>query len=312
MINTVVIVGPTASGKTSLSIELAKKYGFEIICADSMQIYSQLSISTARPTKDEQSNIPHHLFGSVSVEEEYSVAEYCQNAIRKAKEIDSQNKRVMFCGGTGLYIDSLVNGIDFSSTDSDEKVRTRLEEESRLYGTEYLHDKLKSVDPVSAEKIHPNNVKRVIRALEIFEVCGKPKSVIDIESRETPSEINALYIGVNYKNRQTLYERVEKRVDLMIENGLIDEVREFYKLNPCKTASAAIGCKEIKPYLDGVKSLDECVEELKTATRRYAKRQLTWFCRNDKINWVYPDEQEFDECVEIASQLIENFYGGKS
>ena len=310
MIKTVVILGPTASGKTALSVELAKQFDFEIICADSMQIYSELSISTARPTVDEMCGVPHHLFGTVSVKQEYSVADYCEQAGGIIKNLHRNGIKPMLCGGTGLYIDSLIKGTDFSQSSADKTVMDSLSAEYQQLGAEHMHNELKKVDGICAANIHPNNVKRVLRALEIYRVCGKPKSVLDKQAREKNSIYNPLFIGVNFKDRQKLYDRVELRVDKMIESGILKEVENFYSLNPCKTALGAIGCKEFKPYLDGEKSLDECVSDLKTATRRYAKRQLTWFNRNDKINWVYPDEQGFDGCVNNAKNLIENFLGG--
>ena len=308
MIKTIIICGPTASGKTDISVALAQKFGCEIVCADSMQIYRELQIATARPTTDEMCGIPHRLFASVSVEEEYSVADFCVDAKAEIDNIIKRNSRPMLCGGTGLYIDSLINGTDFTKSSSDKSVMEKLVAEYNQYGAEYMHQKLQKIDIESAEKIHTNNVKRVLRALEIYEVSGQPKSVVDKLALESRSIYKPLYIGITYNDRQKLYNRIEKRVDLMIENGIIDEVRDFYKLNPCKTAMAAIGCKEFKPYLDGVMSLDECINILKTATRRYAKRQLTWFNRNKQINWLYPDILGKDGCVQAATELIEAFY----
>ena len=308
MIKTVVICGPTASGKTDISVALAKKFAFEIVCADSMQIYRELQIATARPTVDEMCGIPHRLFASVSVEEEYSVADFCVDAKAEIDNILKGNSRPMLCGGTGLYIDSLINGTDFTKSSSDKVVMEKLVAEYEHFGAEYMHKKLQKVDSESAEKIHANNVKRVLRALEIYEVSGQPKSVVDKLALENESDYEPLYIGITYNDRQKLYDRIEKRVDLMIENGILDEVRNFYKLNPCKTAEAAIGCKEFKPYLDGEMSLDDCISNLKTATRRYAKRQLTWFNRNKKINWLHPDILGKDGCIQAASELIGNFY----
>ena len=310
MIKTVVILGPTASGKTALSVELAKRFGFEIVCADSMQIYSELSISTARPTIDEMCGIPHHLFGTVSVKREYSVADYCYEAGNMIKNLHQKGIKPLLCGGTGLYIDSLLKGTDFTQSSADKAVMDTLLAEYEKFGADHMHNELKKVDSISAENIHPNNVKRVLRALEIYRVCGQPKSVLDKKAREHNSIYTPLYIGVNFKDRQKLYERVEARVDKMIECGLVSEVQEFYSCNPCKTALGAIGCKELKPYLDGEKSLDECISDLKTATRRYAKRQLTWFNRNKDINWVYPDEQGFDGCINNAQNLVKEFLGG--
>ena len=310
MIKTVVITGPTASGKTALSVDLAKKLGFEIVCADSMQIYRELSVATARPTAEEMSGVPHWLFGEISVCSEYSVSAYSDDATRCIQKIAEKNKRVMLCGGTGLYIDSLINGIDFSVNNSDPLVRARLEAEYRENGAEHMHDKLRKIDPKSADNIHKNNVKRVLRALEIYYVSGVSKTQSDKNAVSKESIYDPLYIGVTYKDRELLYRRIDKRVDEMIKNGLIEEAKRFYELSPCKTALGNIGCKEMLPYLKGESSLDACVQELKTATRRYAKRQLTWLRRNQKINWLYPDESGYDGCFKTAEKLIDQFYGG--
>lgn len=311
MIKTVVITGPTASGKTDLSVRLAQKYGFEIICADSMQIYRELEIATARPTAQETRSVPHHLFGEISVCSEYSVKSFCEDASEIIRGITERGARAMLCGGTGLYIDSLINGTDFSSPNTDDAVRESLIAEYKNSSALHMHHLLCELDPDAARNIHPNNVKRVLRALEICIVTGESKTENDKKAVSHPSEFQPLYIGVTYKNRAALYERIDRRVDMMMQNGLIDEVRRFYRLPVCKTALGAIGCKELKPYLDNEKSLDECISELKTATRRYAKRQLTWFKRNNDINWLYPDEGGVDSCFKAAGELIERFYGGE-
>ena len=303
----IVVVGPTASGKTALSIELAKKHNCEIISFDSMQVYKELSISTAKPDINEMASVTHHLIDCISVCDEFSVADFCSRAREIVKDIVSRGKTPLFVGGTGLYIDSFVNNIDFSLKNSDEKVRFDIESLENSVGTEGLYDKLCKHDPEAAKEIHPNNIKRVKRALEMYYTTGKTKTEQVNDSKKEVSPYNALYIGINYVNREMLYDRINLRVEKMLENGVLDEVSNFYKLPVSKTAIQAIGCKEFKPYLDGEASLESCVEKLKQETRRYAKRQLTWFRRNESINWVYPDKDSFEEILNDCSNLINEF-----
>lgn len=300
----IVIAGPTASGKTDLSVSLATKFGGEIVCGDSMQIYKELEISTAKVTQNEMKGVKHHLFGFLSVNDSFSVADYVQVANPTIKDIFARKKLPFLVGGTGLYIDSLIKGVDFSTSEDSEKARAKVEAELEEKGIDFLYSKLCEIDPISAEKIHINNQKRVLRALEIYYLTGKTKTQIDKDSLSKSSEFNVCYIGITYKNRQTLYDRINLRVDLMLKNGLIDEVKEFYASNPSNTAVQAIGCKELKPYLNGEKSLEECIQTLKQETRRYAKRQLTWFNNKTNINWVYCDEEN---AFEKASKLIQEF-----
>ncbi len=303
----IVIVGPTASGKTALSIELAKKHNCEIVSFDSMQVYKELSVSTAKPSIDEMKGVAHHLIDCVSVCDEFSVADFSERAKEIVKDIVSRGKTPLFVGGTGLYIDSFVNNIDFSLQNSDDKVRLEIESLEKELGTSGLFERLCKLDPNSAKEIHPNNVKRVKRALEMYYSTGKTKSQQVVESKKAESPYNALYIGINYVNRDTLYDRINLRVEKMLENGVLDEVINFYKLPVSKTAVQAIGCKEFKPYLDGKATLESCVDKLKQETRRYAKRQLTWFRRNESINWVYPDEDSFEDILVNCSDLINDF-----
>ena len=272
-----------------------------------MQVYKELSGSTAKPDLAEMNGVPHHLIDNLSVSENFSVATFCEMAKSAVKDIISRNKIPLFVGGTGLYIDSFVNNINFENIDKNDEVREKINNLEKDIGTDGLYKRLMEVDNKAAENIHPNNIKRVKRALEIYYSSGITKTEQDENSMNNSSPYKPLFIGINYKNRENLYNRINLRVDKMIENGLVNEAREFYKMPFSKTASQAIGCKELKPFIDGKKSLDECVEKLKQETRRYAKRQITWFKRNKEINWYYPDEQNYDIIVNSCISLIENF-----
>ncbi|MBQ6936745.1 MAG: tRNA (adenosine(37)-N6)-dimethylallyltransferase MiaA [Clostridia bacterium] len=308
----IVVVGPTASGKTALGIHLAQKFNGEVVSGDSMQIYKDMNIATAKPTEEEMQGVKHHLIGFVNPEDEYSVASFCSDAKRVVEEIVSRNKTPILVGGTGLYIDSFINNTCFFDDANSKEVREKLYRELNEYGIEKLYNELLLVDSEAAKKIHPNNEVRVIRALEIYRITGKNLTEQNKCSHETESPYEPLYIGISYKDRERLYERINKRVDLMCDAGLLDETREFYKKHPSQTAVNAIGYKELKPYLDGEKSLEECLTHLKQSTRRYAKRQLTWFNRNEKINWVYPDlYNDVNELFIETDILAEKFLKGE-
>lgn len=308
----IVIVGPTASGKTTLGIHIAKQFGGEVISGDSMQIYEKMDIATAKPTIEEMDGVKHHLIGFVNPQDEYSVASFCEDAKKAVSEIKEKGKVPIIVGGTGLYIDSFINNITFFQDASSEKIREELYNELNEFGIEKLYSELISVDSEAAKKIHPNNEVKVIRALEIYRTTGKNLTEQNEQSHQSESEYEPLYIGISYKDREKLYDRINKRVDIMCDNGLLDEAKEFYKEYASKTAVNAIGYKELKPFIDGEKTLEECANHLKQSTRRYAKRQLTWFNRNERINWVYPDTYEdisllYDE----AERLVEEFLKGE-
>ena len=307
----VVVVGPTASGKTALGVHIAEKFNGEVISADSMQIYKGMSVATAKPTKDEMKGIKHHLIDFLDLGDTYSVSAFCNNANKVFDEICNSGKLPVIVGGTGLYIDSFLSNTTFLDNASSEKVREELKRELEENGSEFMYSKLKAVDPEAAEKIHPNNTVRLLRALEVFRLTGKTITQQAELSHNTESDIEPLYIGITFDDREKLYERINKRVDIMLEMGLEEEARAFFESNPSKTAINAIGCKELKPYFNGEKSLDECVEELKKGTRHYAKRQLTWFRRNEKINWVYPDTVEYEALLENVDNLINEFLKGE-
>ena len=291
----VAIVGPTASGKTSLSIALAKQLGGEIVCCDSMQIYQGMDVGTAKPTPEEMEGIPHHLVDFVPPTKSYSCAEYVADARAKIQELTDRSVLPVFCGGTGLYLDALLLGGSFEDTPSDPSVRKRLQAIAEgENGKDELYERLWEVDPDSAAAIHKNNVKRVIRALEIYECCGTPKSVLDQQSRERGLLYDATVIGLRYHSRERLYSRIDQRVDLMLRDGLYDEVvrlRDQGIFDQNVTAAQAIGYKELLGALDGRCTMEEAVEQLKMATRHYAKRQMTWFSAKPYVQWIYADDE---------------------
>ncbi len=294
------VVGATASGKTDLAVKLAKAVDGEIISADSMQVYKNMPIATAVATKEEQDGVPHHLVEFLDTDQTFSVADFVERAKVLIDEITARGRVPIVAGGTGLFVDSLVKNISFSEVGSNVEIRKELAEKSN----EELYEKLLELDSKSAQDIHPNNRKRVIRALELC-MSGTSKTEQNENSMLIDSPYDALYIGIGYKDRQKLYDRINKRVDLMIEAGLENEARQMLGKQGL-TARQAIGHKELQPYIDGKITLDEAVEKLKRETRRYAKRQLTWFRRNENINWLYADEMSRDELVEKAVDLAKN------
>lgn len=294
------VVGATASGKTDLAVKLAKAVDGEIISADSMQVYKNMSIATAVATKEEQDGVVHHLVEFLDADQTFSVADFVERAKVLIDEITARGKVPIVAGGTGLFVDSLVKNISFSEVGSNAEIRNELAEKSN----EELYERLLKLDPKSAEDIHPNNHKRVIRALELC-MSGTSKTEQNENSMLIDSPYDALYIGIGYKDRQKLYDRINKRVDLMLEAGLENEARQMLGKQGL-TARQAIGHKELQPYIDGKITLDEATENLKRETRRYAKRQLTWFRRNENINWLYADEMSRDELVKKAVDLAKN------
>lgn len=306
----VVVVGATASGKTALGVHIAESFGGEVISADSMQIYKGVSIATAKPTAEETRGIPHHLIDFLDVSQKYSVSAYCADARAVFNDVSSRGKLPVIVGGTGLYIDSFLSNTQFLEDASSEEIRNKLKSEFEANGIEPLFNELKSVDPEAADVIHPNNTVRVLRALEVYRSTGKTITEQVKLSHTVDSDIEPLYIGIGYARREKLYERINLRVDLMLEAGLIEEAKAFFEANPSVTAFNAIGCKELKPYIDGTAELSDCVENLKRETRRYAKRQITWFKRNKKINWFLADELSKGELLESVNKLIINYLGG--
>ena len=306
LIKVISVVGPTASGKTKLSVELAKRLNGEIVSADSMQIYKGMQIATAKPDEEEKSGVIHHLMDFLPPSETYSVAMYVKDASRCIEDINSREKLPIIVGGTGLYVDSLLNNIKFSEENRDEKLCDELRTIYNNEGIDKLLDILKSFDKKSYERLSKEkNVKRIIRAIEFYKTTGKTISEQIENSRLTESPYNAIKIGLNFKDREKLYDRINRRVDLMLEQGLLEEAFQVINSDLSYTSVKAIGYKELMPYFNKEKTLEECIDKLKQETRRYAKRQITWFKRDTDINWIYIDEiNSFDELLSKAIQII--------
>lgn len=304
------VVGPTASGKTWLGVELAKIYGGEVISADSMQIYKGMDIASAKPTEAEKQGIPHHLMDFLDRGESFSAADYVKLANEKIVDILSRGKLPIIVGGTGLYVDSLLENVQFSEGGSDEAYRAELCAFAKEHGNEALHARLAELDPEAAEGIHPNNLVRVVRAMEVCHVTGRKFSDLKRESKTVESPYNSLIIGLNYTDRQTLYDRIDLRVDEMVKAGLVEEARALWQESGMKTAANAIGYKELIPYFEGEADLADCIATIKQETRRYAKRQLTWFRRNDRIEWIMMDgfnkkNEILEKCKKTIAKYLE-------
>ena len=301
----VVVLGPTASGKTSLGIEIAERFSGEIVSADSMQIYENMDIATAKPSAEELTRVKHHLIGFVPMGADFSVAKYKEKAIAAIDDILSRGKLPVVVGGTGFYVDTLIKNtefFDYENTDIREKLEARCEQE----GIEVLFDELKNIDPKTADRLHINDTKRILRALEVYHLTGQTISRQAEMSHLTESKYRWCLIGLRAQDRQYLYDRINRRVDIMLEEGLLKEAESFFDSEISKTAAQAIGYKELKPYIDGFVSLEEATEKLKMETRRYAKRQLTWFRRNAGINWLDIDLYTADELIDKACSIVEN------
>ncbi|UAL49241.1 tRNA (adenosine(37)-N6)-dimethylallyltransferase MiaA [Sutcliffiella horikoshii] len=290
----IVIIGPTAVGKTKTSVELAKRLNGEIISGDSMQIYKTMDIGTAKVKKEEMQGIPHFLIDIKEPKEAYSVAEFQQDVRNKIDEITSRGRIPIIVGGTGLYIQSVLYDYQFSESGKDEEIRLRLEKRSQEIGVEKLHQELNEIDPKSAANIHPNNVRRVIRALEIFYTTGKTMSEYQDTQQPEPLYDIAL-IGLTME-RERLYERINLRVDLMMEEGLLKEVQTLYnnEIRDCQSIQA-IGYKELYAYFDGKVTLEQAVNDLKQNSRRYAKRQHTWFRNKMDVTWFDMTDADFEQ-----------------
>uniref|UniRef100_UPI004057C2C1 tRNA (adenosine(37)-N6)-dimethylallyltransferase MiaA n=1 Tax=Agathobacter sp. TaxID=2021311 RepID=UPI004057C2C1 len=289
----IILSGPTAVGKTALSIALAKMVNGSIISADSMQVYKYMDIGSAKITKEEMDGVTHYLVDVLMPEEEFNIVRFQQMAKAAMEEIYAQGKIPVVVGGTGFYIQALLYDITFDSQDCDEAYRTELEQFAKEQGKEALHERLKEIDPPSAEIIHANNVKRVIRALEFYKLTGKPISGHNEEERQKESPYNHAYFVLTDK-RELLYERIDKRVDIMVQNGLLDEVKKLKEMgyHQGMVSMQGLGYKEILNYLDGICSLEEAIYILKRETRHFAKRQLTWFRRERDVVWL--DKSEYD------------------
>lgn len=301
----VAIGGPTATGKTALSLALAQRFGGEIINADSMQVYRQLSVGTAKPMEEERAQAPHHLLDFLPPEQPYSVADFTAAAGELIGQITTRGRLPLVVGGTGLYITSLLNGVRFAPEDTDPALRRRLQQQAETQGAEVLYARLQAVDPAYAAKVHPHNLPRIIRALELYESTGRTMSEQQRQSRPAAAPYRSLCLCLTCRDRAVLYRRIDQRVDKMLREGLLPEAelvwqnRERYR-----TAAQAIGYKEFFPYFEGKEPLDTCVNRLKQATRQYAKRQLTWFRHQNEAQWLYLDEEDV---VQKAVEQVEHF-----
>lgn len=306
-----VVIGPTASGKTSLGVLLAKELNGEVVSADSMQIYHGMEVGTARPTEEEMQGIPHHLMGFLTPGERFSVAEYAVLARKTIDEIHARGKLPILVGGTGLYVKAIVDNIQYDGEAlTDPALRERFRALAEEKGNEAVWEELKRLDPETAGSLHPNNLGRVIRALEVIKKTGKSIREQVAASRTEPCPYRVLQLGLNFKDRETLYRRIDRRVDTMLEEGLLLEARRLYEMGLSGTAGQAIGYKEFAPYFRGESSLEQAIDSLKRETRRYAKRQLTWFGRDERIHWIVSDALLLGETVrKTAFSIIKEEWG---
>lgn len=301
-----VVTGPTASGKTRLAVELCLANGGEVISADSMQIYRGMAIGTAKPTREEMQGVPHHLLDFLEPEESFSVADYVALARQEIERVYARGHLPVLCGGTGLYISALIDNLEFAPMPSDPALRAELEAFVRERGNEAALELLRQCDPALAATLHPHNIGRVLRALEVYRLTGRPMSVHQAEARRNPSPYRLCMLGLAFAERQRLYERINQRVDAMLEAGLLEELAALQQRRLSKTAQQAIGYKEFSGYLRGEQTLAEAVERLKMQTRRYAKRQLTWFRRDKRVEWIYCDKLAgYNEVGRAAQGILE-------
>lgn len=305
-----VIVGPTASGKTRMAVELAQRHNGEVISADSMQIYRTMDIGTAKPTKEEMGGIPHHMIDVADPEEDFSVARYVEMAARCVDDVLERGKLPIVAGGTGLYIDSLLSGRTFAPFSPDSALRGELERELAEKGGQAMLEALAQVDPEAAQRLHPNDHKRIVRALEVYRSTGKTITQHNRETQAIPPRYNALTIGLAFQDRQAMWRRIDQRVDEMVAAGLEDEVRRLLTsgISPKCTAMQAIGYKEFTQALSGEMTWQEATDVVKLCSRQYAKRQLTWFGRNPNTRWVrWDDPPEFEQGRRASTEYMEEF-----
>ena len=303
----VVVAGPTASGKTALGIALAKDFNGEIVSADSMQIYRGMDIGTAKATPAERQGIPHHMLDVAEPWEDYSVARYVEQAEACCRDILRRGKLPILVGGTGLYIDSLISGRDFAAVDSDQGLREALSAEYDALGGEAMHRRLQEIDPERSAILHPGDKRRIVRALEVYRLTGMTITEHDRQTRALPKRFDAAAIHLNFKNRAALYARIDRRVDMMVEQGLFREVEGLLAagLSPESTAMQAIGYKEAVRALQGELRREEAVDLIKQASRRYAKRQLTWFNRDkEALPILWEDEPDFEYARRLSTEFL--------
>ena len=308
MDNIICVVGPTASGKTALAVELAKEFSGEVISCDSMQIYKRMNIGTAKPTVDEMQGIPHHMIDIIEPTEDFSVSKYCSMATPILEDVLTRGKTAIICGGTGLYVDSLLKGNDFAPFPAT-GCREKLEDRWKNEGIEALTEELRAVDPEAVERSQ-GNPRRIIRALEVFQETGETITAHNKRTQAIPPKFTARWLAVDYVNRQDLYDRIDLRVHMMIKEGLLDEIRALLAegIPEKATAMQAIGYKEFVDALAGRSTLEEAIASLQLSSRRYAKRQLTWFKRNPQIHWLRRESGTTGvEILSQARQVLNNF-----
>ena len=301
------VVGPTASGKTKMAVALARRFGGEVVSVDSMQIYRGMTIGTAAPTAAEMEGVPHHMVAVADPAESWSVARFCQAADGCIQDILSRGKLPVLAGGTGLYLDALIRGDDFAPGSQGGEIRLRLQRELREQGPEALLERLRTVDPETAGRLHLRDEKRILRALEIYEQTGEPMSLRDRRGRQRPDRYEAVYIGLSFRDREDLRQRIDRRVDDMVRQGLLQEVQALLDSGLPRDATAlqAIGYKQFLAVADGAATTDQAVEEVKLRSRQYAKRQLTWLRRNPDIHWILWDrEPDFPAALQNATDFL--------
>lgn len=301
------VVGPTASGKTKMAVALARRFGGEVVSVDSMQIYRGMTIGTAAPTAEEMEGVPHHMIAVADPAEQWSAARFCQAADACIQDILSRGRLPVLAGGTGLYLDALIRGDDFAPGSQGGEVRLRLQRELREQGPEALLERLRTVDPETAGRLHLRDEKRILRALEIYEQTGEPMSLRDRRGRQRPDRYEAVYIGLSFRDREDLRQRIDRRVDDMVRQGLLQEVQDLLDSGLPRDATAlqAIGYKQFLAVADGAATTDQAVEEVKLRSRQYAKRQLTWLRRNPDIHWILWDrEPDFPAALQNATDFL--------
>ena len=307
MNNIICVAGPTASGKTALAVELAKELGGEVVSCDSMYVYKRMDIGTAKPTKEEMGGIVHHMIDVAEPWEDFSVSKYCEMATPIVDDIISRGKTAIIAGGTGLYMDSLIKGNDFAPFPAT-GVREKLEEKAARVGFDAMREELRAVDPESAEKF--SDLRRILRALEVFYETGETITAHNKRTQAIPPKYDPLWLGLDFAQRSQLYSRIDRRVDLMLEMGLIREIQELLNsgIPPKCTAMQAIGYKEFVAALDGQCAIPEAADQVRQSSRRYAKRQLTWLRRNKAIHWLIRDGGQADgEIIQQARRIVRDF-----
>ena len=308
MNNIICIAGPTASGKTALAVELAKEFGGEVVSCDSMQVYRRLDIGTAKPSKDEMQGIVHHMLDVAEPDEDFSVSRYCEMATPIVDDILARGKTAIIAGGTGLYMDALIRGNDFAPFPSTGR-REELESRADRDGIESLMDWLREIDPEAAAKLHLSDRKRIIRALEVYLETGETITAHNLKTQAIPPRYQPLWLGLDFADRAVLYDRIDRRVDIMLEQGLIAEIEGLLAAGIPKkcTAMQAIGYKEFLAAMDGQCTIAQAAEDVKKSSRHYAKRQLTWFRRNTNMHWLVRQGDGMEEIIQTAVQITRNF-----